>query len=121
MTTQDVANRYYELACQHQWIALQEELYDDNVVCREPEHAAQRGMQVVTTGKAAVKAKGDAHRAKITTVHSHTCSKPLVAANFFSVELKKEVTFKDGTHAHLDEIGVFQVKDGKVVLEQFFY
>ncbi|HEU4554397.1 MAG TPA: SnoaL-like domain-containing protein [Chitinophaga sp.] len=121
MTTQEVANRYYELACQHKWTAIQDELYDDDIVSREPEHAASAGMQVISKGRAAITAKSIAHREKIATVHSHYCSEPIVAADFFSVALKKEVTFKNNSRAQLDEIGVFQVKDGKVILEQFFY
>jgi hypothetical protein len=121
MTTQQVANRYYELASQSQWNDIMNELHDDNVVCREPEHVAQRGAQVITTGKEANKAKSAANREMIDTIHSQYCSEPLVAGNFFSVVLKRDVTFKNRPRINAEEVCIFQVADGKIVLEQFFY
>ena len=121
MTTQEVANRYYELACQSKWLDIQDELHDDNVVCQEPEHAALRGVQVMTKGREAVKAKSIANRETIETIHSQYCSEPTVAGNFFSVALKRDVSFKNRPRMELEEICVFQVTEGKIVSEQFFY
>jgi len=121
MTTQEVANQYYELARQSKWIDIQNGLYDEQVQSREPEHVASRGVQVITKGREALKAKGTAHRAMIEAVHSQFCSEPLVAGNFFSVVLKREVTYKNQPRTETEEIGVFEVKNGKVVSEQFFY
>ena len=121
MTTQEVANRYYELASQSKWTEIQDELHGDNVICQEPEHVASRGVQVVTKGRDAVKAKGIANRETIETIHSQYCSEPIAAGNFFTVALKRDVTFKNRPRMTLEEICVFQVADGKIVLEQFFY
>jgi len=78
-------------------------------------------MPIITTGREAIKAKGAARRTTIEAIHSYTCSEPIVAGEFFSVVLKQEVTFKGQSRITLEEIGVFQVKGGKVVKEQFFY
>jgi hypothetical protein len=121
MTTQEVANRYYELASQSKWIEIQEELHDDNVISQEPEHAASRGIQVMIKGREAVKAKATANRETIDTIHSQFCSEPVVAGNFFSLGLKRDVTYKGRPRVQLEEICVFQVKEGKIVLEQFFF
>ena len=121
MTTQEVANRYYELACVSKWTEIQDELYDDNVICQEPEHAALRGVQVMTIGRDAVKAKSIANREMIETLHSQYCSEPIVAGNFFSLALKREVTFRNKPRMKAEEICVFQVGEGKIVSEQFFY
>jgi hypothetical protein len=121
MTTQEAAARYHELASQRKFIEIQDTLYDENVVCEEPEKAASMGMAVFTYGREAVKAKGIARRATIETLHSYTCSEPIVAGEFFSVVLKQEVTFKGRPGVTLEEIGVFQVKNDKIVKEQFFY
>ena len=121
MTTQETADRYQELASQRKFIEIQDTLYDENVVCQEPEKAASMGFPIFTNGREAVKAKGAARRATIETVHSYTCSEPIVAGEFFSVVLKQEVTFKGKPRVTLEEIGVFHVKNGKVVKEQFFY
>ena len=121
MTTQEVANRYYELACQSKWVEILDELHDNSVICQEPEHVASRGVQVLTKGREAVKAKGAANREMIETIHSQYCSEPTVAGNFFSVVLKRDITFKGRPRMTLEEICVFQVTDGKIVSEQFFY
>ena len=121
MTTQEIANRYYELANQSKWIEIQEEFHDDTVVSQEPEHAASRGIQVVVKGGEAVRAKTMANREMIETIHSQSCGEPIVAGNFFSVVLKRDVTYKNRPRAQLEELCVFQVKEDKIVLEQFFY
>ena len=121
MTTQDIANRYYELATQSKWTEIQDELHDEKVLCQEPEHVASRGVQVMTVGREAVKAKSIANREMIETIHSQYCSEPLVAGNFFSIALKRDVTFKNRPRTNLEEICVFRVTDGKIVSEQFFY
>jgi hypothetical protein len=121
MTTQDIANRYYELARDSKWTEIQDELHDDNVLCQEPEHVASRGIQVMTRGKEALKAKSAANREKIETIHDQSCSEPIVAGDFFTVGLKRDVTFKGKPRMKLEEICIFQVKEGKIVLEQFFF
>lgn len=121
MTTQEVATRYCELASQGRWTEIQDQLHDDNVICQEPEHAALRGVQVITKGKDAVKAKSVANREMIETLHSQYCSEPIVAGDFFTVALKREVTFKGKPRMTREEICVFQVTNGKIVSEQFFY
>ena len=121
MTTQQVANRYYELAQQNKWAEIWEELYSPEAVNREPEHAAAQGIPTVTKGMDAIKAKSAARREMIEAIHSQFCSVPVVGGNFFSAAMGREVTFKGKPRMKLDEIAVFEVKDGKIVLEQFFY
>lgn len=121
MTTKEMANKYYELACRNEYVEIQNEYYDDNVISTEPEHAASKGMQIITRGKAAVMAKGEAFRESRETLHSQSCSEPLVAGDFFSVVLKRDITFKNTPRVLLEEIGIFQVKDDKIISEQFFY
>jgi hypothetical protein len=121
MTTQEMANKYYELACQNKYIEIQHEFYGDNVISVEPEHAALKGMQIVTKGKSALMAKGAAFREKRETLHSQSCSEPFITGDFFSVILKRDITFKDQSRVLLEEIAIFQVKEGKIISEQFFY
>lgn len=121
MTTQEVATRYHELASQRKFIEIQDTLYDKDVVCQESEKAEQMGFPIFTNGLEAVKAKGIARRATIENVHSYTCSVPIVAGEFFSVVLKQEITFKGKPRTTLEEVGVFQIKDDKIIKEQFFY
>ncbi len=121
MTTQEIAKRYYELACQGKWTEIQNELHHDSVICQEPEHAALRGVPVLTKGKEAVKTKSIANREMIETIHTQYCSEPLVGASFFSLALKRDVTFKTKQRMQAEEICVFQVMEDKIISEQFFY
>lgn len=120
-TTKEIAARYQELMNQRQFVEIQDNLFDENVVCQEPEKAAAMGFAVITTGREAVKAKGVARRATIEAFHSYTCSTPIVAGEYFTVSLSQEVTFKGRGRVSLEEIGVFHVQDGKIIKEQFFY
>lgn len=121
MTTQEIAANYQTLMTQRKFIEIQDNLYHEDVVCQEPEKAASMGLAIFTNGREAVKAKGVARRAMIETLHSYACSEPLVAGEFFSVTLKQEVTFNGKPRMTLEEIGIFHVKDGKIIKEQFFY
>lgn len=121
MTTQEIATRYHELMSQRKFIDVQDDLYDENIICQEPEKAAAMGFDVITNGREAMKAKGVARRATIETMHSYSCSQPIVAGEFFTVALKQEVTFKGKPTVTLEEIGVFQVQNGTIIKEQWFY
>jgi ketosteroid isomerase-like protein len=121
MTTQDVANRYMELEKQGKWMEIQDELYSRDVVCIEPEHAAAMGMQTLTKGIDAVKAKAKAWNDSIEEMHGGYCSEPVVGGNFFSVAMGMDCTKKGVGRMKMDEIAVFEVRDGKIVKEQFFF
>jgi hypothetical protein len=121
LTTQDVANRYMELEKQGNWQAIHDELYSNDVVSIEPEHAAAIGMQTITKGMDAVRAKGKAWNEMVEEMHGGFCSEPVIGGNFFSVAMGMDVTMKGSGRMKLDEIAVFEVKEGKIVKEQFFF
>ncbi|HEV2481891.1 MAG TPA: SnoaL-like domain-containing protein [Puia sp.] len=121
MTTQELATRYRELMTERKFLEIQDTFYAEDVVCQEMEKATAMGLAVITHGLEAIKAKGIARRATIETIHSYYCSEPLVAGDFFSVVLRQDLTFKGRPRTTVEEIAIFQTKDGKVVKEQFFY
>jgi hypothetical protein len=121
MTTKQVAARYYDLACQNKWSEIHETLHDENIVQRESEHGRPAGIELETRGKAAVKAKSDHHRATIEAIQSRHTSEPLVAGNFFTTTLQRDVTYRGRPRVNSEEIAVIEVKDGKIVSETFFY
>ena len=121
MTTQEVANRYCKLMQQKKHSQIIEELYSTDVVNKEPEHAIAMGVPTITKGLDAVLKKAKAHMEMINQVHSEYCSEPVVGGDFFSVAMGRDISFKGKPRMSLHEIGVFEVKDGKIILEQFFY
>jgi hypothetical protein len=120
MTTQEVAARFNELAQTGQWDKAQEELYGDSAVSIEPAHAAAMGMGNAE-GLEAIKAKGAAFGAMIEEMHGGYSTEPVIGGNHFSVAMGMDVTMKGAGRIKLDEIAVYEVKDGKIVKEQFFF
>jgi hypothetical protein len=121
MNTQQVADRYYELAQQNKRLEIVEELYGNNIINREPEHAIAMGIPTITKGLDAVKAKSEARNNMIETLHGESCSTPVVGGRFFSVALGRDITLKGKPRMSLQEIAVYEVTDGKIVSEQYFY
>ncbi len=55
-------------------------------------------------------------------VHAITVSDPLVAGPMFTVKMTLDATFKPiGQRIPMEEIAVYEVRNGKIVREQFFY
>ena len=121
MTTHEVANRYYKLMQQNKREQVINELYSQDIVNREPEHAIAMGIPTITIGLDAVKAKSKVRAEMIQELHSDYCSEPIVGGKFFSVVLGRDLTIKGKPRMNLEEIGVFAVKDGKIISEQFFF
>jgi SnoaL-like domain len=118
MTTQDVANRMNELFKENKWDVVQEELYAEDAVSIEPDHA--QGLKSVK-GMAAIKQKGKDFSNMIEEMHGGWHSEPIVAGNFISFGMGMDCTMKGMGRTKMDEIAVYEVKDGKVVKEQFFF
>lgn len=121
MTTQELANRYYDIFRQRQVAEIYEQLYSANIVCTEPEHALAMGVPTVTKGIEAVLAKSKARQEIIAEVHSFFSSEPVVGGDYFSLSMGRDMTLKSGQRLQLAEIAVFGVKDDKIVTETFFY
>jgi hypothetical protein len=72
-------------------------------------------------GKAAVREKGKEFVGKIQEVHRVYTSKPLVSGNHFAVGREKDITVQGFGRIQIHQIMLYEVKDGQIVLEQFFY
>ena len=118
MTTQEVANRFHELAQSGQWDKIQDELFANNAVSVEPQGA--QGMKSVE-GMAAIKEKGKQFGEMVEEMHGGYTSAPVVGGRFFSVAMGMDCTMKGMGRQKMDEIALYEVKDGKIVREQFFY
>src|SRR5438045_1639429 len=116
MTTQDVANRFHELAQSGNWEQIQNELFADNVKSIEP--ANSNGMQSAE-GMDAIREKGRKFGESVEEMHGGYSNAPQVAGNHFAVAMGMDVTMKGMGRMKMDEIAVYEVKDGKIVKEQF--
>jgi ketosteroid isomerase-like protein len=118
MTTMEVANRFNELAQTGQWDQIQNELFADNAVSVEP--ANSPGLQTVE-GIEAIRQKAKQFTEMVEEMHGGYSNKPQVAGNHFAVAMGMDVTMKGQGRMKMDEIAVYEVKDGKITKEQFFY
>jgi hypothetical protein len=117
MNTQEVANKLVQYCREGKNVDAINELYDDNIVSKEMD-GAPRGL---ITGKADVLAKTIGWYESVEEIHSGEISDPLVAGSHFTVTMDMDVTYKNSGRMPMSEVAVYEVKDGKIVAEQFFY
>jgi hypothetical protein len=118
LTTQEVAARFNELAQQEKWFEIQDELFADNVKSVDPTNSPYFGY---AEGKVAVRKKGEDFVKKVQEFHGAYTTHPIIGGNHFAVGRGFEITTKDFGRIKIEEIMLYEVKDGQIVLEQFFY
>lgn len=118
MTTSQLASRLVELCRQGDFQAAQRELFADDAVSIEP--YATPAFEKETKGLDAILEKADRWEAMVQEMHGMEVSEPLVAANSFAVTMSMQVTIKEQGFMDMKELCVYQVKDGKIISEQFF-
>ena len=97
LTTPEIAARFHELAQQEMWFEIQDELFAEHVRSIEPPHSPYFGD---AEGKIAVRQKGQNWVERVEAVHRLQTTQPVVGGRHFAV---------------------YEVQDGQIVLEQFFY
>jgi len=117
MTTEEVAKKLVELCEKGAYEEATNTLYDREIVSVEPR--AMGGMPAEAKGLEAVCAKTkwwlENHE-----VHSAKATGPFVARDTFVVRFDIDVTDKNsGQRFQGSEVGIYKVKDGKVVREEF--
>ena len=116
--TRQVAARFMELAQREQWFEIQDELFADNVKSVDP---ANSPYFKYAEGKPLVRKKGEDWVKRIEAVNKRHTTEPVVCGNHFAVGREVDITVKGFGRIKIDEIMLYEVKDGKIVLEQFFY
>jgi len=116
MNTQEVAKKVVELVRKQAWYEALDQLYDKDIVSVE---AGLDGSPPETRGKEGVRGKID-WWIKAMEVHSFTANGPFVAHDRFVVQYDADVTDKQSKQRRkLSEVGVYTVKNGKIVREEF--
>ncbi len=120
MNTQQIAARLVELCRKGDYDKAQQELYADDAASIEPEGLPPGALGNVF-GLDAIREKARQFNERIETMHGSHVGEPVVAGNWFSVAMGMDVTMKGMGRIDMNEICVYQVRDGKIVREQFFY
>jgi hypothetical protein len=118
MTTREVAARFNELAKQEKWFEIQDEFFADDVKSIEPVDAPHLKN---ASGKTPVRKKGEDWVKRITDVHRLYTSEPVVGGHYFAVGREMDITVEGLGRIQMNQIMMYQVENGKIVLEQFFY
>lgn len=117
MSTKEIANRLVELCRTGQWEAAQKELYADNCVSIEPKGSPAELVE----GLDAIIKKGEQFNEMVEKFNSLEVSEPLVAENFFTITMNLDADFKGMGRVVMEEVCVYEVVNGKIVKEQFFF
>ena len=118
MTTHEVAARFDELAQQEKWFEIQDEFFADNVRSVDPSGSPYFPY---AEGKEAVRKKGEDFVKRVEAVHRLSTTKPVVGGNFFAVGRETDITVKGMGRIQINQVMLYEVKDGQIILEQFFY
>jgi len=116
MNTEDVAKKVVELVRKQAWYEALD-LYDDNIVSVEA--YSMGGGSPETRGKEGVRGKID-WWVNTMEIHSFDVGDPFVAHDRFVVQYDADVSDKKTKERRkMSEVGVYTVKNGKIVREEF--
>lgn len=118
LTAEEVAARFNELAQQEKWFEIQDEFFAENVKSIDPPGSPYLGY---AEGKAAVRKKGEDFVKRIEAIHGAHTTEPVVGGNHFAVGREMDITVKGLGRIQINEVMLYEVKDGQIVSEQFFY
>jgi len=116
-TTQQVADRLVALCRAGKIAEAGAELYAETIESIEPSYSPSKSAK----GKAAVTEKGRQFALMIEERFSNSFSDPVVAGKYFSLAMTLDATFKGTGRMKLEEICLYEVDNGKIVKEQFFF
>lgn len=122
MTTMEVGRKLVELCSTGKTMQALDTLYSPNVVSVEA--MASPDFPAVTEGLPAVRGKNEWWYAN-NELHRSEMKGPFPHGDRFAVFFDFDVTAKGGAMAgqriQMQEVGLYTVKDGKIVKEEFFY
>jgi hypothetical protein len=117
MTTAEIASRLVERCRQGDFATAQNELFANDAISIEPYGSPE--FEKETKGLEAIRRKGEKWDAMVQEVHQLQVSEPLVTANAFACTINMDVTMKEKGRMNIKELCIYQVKDGKIISEEF--
>lgn len=118
MTTQEVVIRFNELAKQEKWFEIQDELFADHVKSIDPPGSPYFGY---AEGRSAVRKKSEDFIKKIEVFHGASTTEAVAGGNHFAAGRHVDITLQGFGRIQMNEIMLYEVSNGKIVIEQFFY
>lgn len=118
MTTKEIADRLVAYCRKADWEGAHKNLYDKNARSVEPYETPE--FSKTTEGMEGIRRKGQQFDSMTEKIHSIEVSDPLVAGNSIAFTLEMDMTMKGKGRMKSPELCVYQVKDGKIISEEFF-
>jgi hypothetical protein len=120
LSCQQVADELIKYCKEGQSEKAIEALYSDNIVSIESMPNPQTGSKQVA-GKDACLQKSKMW-AEMNEVHQKEIGTPICTPDHFAVKMRYEVTVKHNNwRGWIEEICVYEVKEGKIIYEHFYY
>ena len=118
MTTQEISSRLHELLVKGDSHTAYKELFAENAVAIEPKFPGFERVE----GLENIKKKTDGMVSMIEKVNSRTVKEAIVVgSNHIAIGIQMDAVMKGNNPFKVDEICLYEVEDGKIVSEQFFY
>lgn len=115
MTIQKIAGRLVELCRKQKFVEAYKELYAEEAESIDPMYSGMppaKGLITLLEREKQFLSK--------TNIHSIEVSDPLIAGNHFAINIHMDFTMEERGRKDVEELCVYQVKDGKIVRQQFF-
>ena len=117
-TTKEIADQLVAYCRKADWESAHNNLYDVGARSIEPYETPD--FSKTTEGLEAIRRKGQQFDSMVEKMHSIEVSDPLVAGDSIAFTLEMDVTMKGKGRMKSPELCVYQVKNGKIVSEEFF-
>ena len=117
MTTHEIAELLVTLCRKGEFETAQRELFAEEAVSIEPSATPEFPQE--TRGLPAIIEKGEKFSAMTEKVHSLAVSDPVIAGQSFACTMRMDITMKGQGRMDLTELCVYDIKEGKIISEQF--
>jgi hypothetical protein len=118
MTNQEIATRLYELCQQAQYETAHNELYAPDATSTE---SNMQGGRETATGMEAIKAKGEQFQSMVEEMFGGYTNEPKVFGKYIFMEMGMDVKMKGMDRMNMVEMCRYEIKDGKIIAEEFYY
>jgi hypothetical protein len=118
METKEIARKLVAFCQKADWAGAHDTLYAPDAISIEPYDTPE--FEKETKGLDAIRKKGRKFDNMVEQIHGIEISEPLIAGNSIAFTLAMDITMKGQGRMKAPELCVYQLKDGKIVSEQFF-
>lgn len=118
MTTKDIAEQLVKMCRDGKVEEAKLELFTEDTLSIEPIEGI---LPKETRGLTAIQKKAEFFIQMVEHFYGSIVTDPVIAGDYFSVGWATDIKMKDQERKTMSQICLYKVKDGKIVLEQFFY